>query len=343
VYALDAATGTLRWKYDHKISWAIGSPAVVDNTVYIGSSDAHFVQALDAATGTERWRTPVGSIEWSSIAVTPKYVIYGDGAGRLHIGDRATGKDRSIFRTGATIHSSPVVDGDLVVFGSDDGGVYAVRVSDDVAVQRAVFFDSTYLSISQISNSAEISRYFANRSYQTLSASALGSFLAARIEDRAPSVLVFAIDALPADVAAAPYATSLIRRYLDAGGKVVWSGLPPLIWPVEPGKTRNSLLEIDWSAPSELLGVPHDAAIFDARMSRVTDAGRSWGLSATARVAWGVAPEGVTRVLATDDWGYAASWVKSYGGAEGTGFVRVPSDDLLGMFLAAEYRPSRSR
>jgi hypothetical protein len=33
--------------------------------------------------------------------------------------------------------------------------------------------------------------------------------------------------------------------------------------------------------------------------------------------------------------------VKNYGGPEGTGFVRVPVDDLLGAFLAAEYRPAK--
>jgi hypothetical protein len=35
----------------------------------------------------------------------------------------------------------------------------------------------------------------------------------------------------------------------------------------------------------------------------------------------------------------AAAWVKNYGGPPGTGFVRVPNDDLLSIYLAAEYRP----
>jgi serine/threonine-protein kinase len=48
VYALDAATGTPRWKY--ATSKPIqSSPAVVDGIVYIGSFEK--VYALEAATG----------------------------------------------------------------------------------------------------------------------------------------------------------------------------------------------------------------------------------------------------------------------------------------------------
>ncbi len=50
IYALDAATGSERWRFDHKISWVNTSPAVIDGVVYAGSSDGQFVQALDAAS-----------------------------------------------------------------------------------------------------------------------------------------------------------------------------------------------------------------------------------------------------------------------------------------------------
>src|SRR4029079_1634940 len=160
LYALDAASGAFKWKFDHKVSWVNASPALANGVVYVGSSDAHFVQAVDLATGAERWRATTGpAIVWSSAAITDRYVYYGDGVGRLHVADIATGKERATFRTGASILSSPVVDGDLVIFGSGDGGVYALRVDDSPPVRRAVFFDSTYLGNSQIPNSADVSRY----------------------------------------------------------------------------------------------------------------------------------------------------------------------------------------
>jgi outer membrane protein assembly factor BamB len=60
LYAISADSGRLRWRFDHKISWVNSSPAVMDGTVYAGSSDGQFVHAVDAASGTERWRTTPG-------------------------------------------------------------------------------------------------------------------------------------------------------------------------------------------------------------------------------------------------------------------------------------------
>ena len=44
-------------------------------------------------------------------------------------------------------------------------------------------------------------------------------------------------------------------------------------------------------------------------------------------------------ILGRDEFGLAVSWVRSYGGPPGTGFVRVPADDPMAIYLAAEYRP----
>ena len=107
IYAIDAATGAEKWRFDHKISWINTSPAVLDGVVYAGSSDAQFVQALDAATGKELWRTTTGTT-WSSPAVAGDVVYAGDGAGRLHALDRKTGKLLWSFRTGQ--HGALVAD-----------------------------------------------------------------------------------------------------------------------------------------------------------------------------------------------------------------------------------------
>jgi hypothetical protein len=255
--------------------------------------------------------------------------------------DRATGAEVSNFRTGSQIFSSPVIDGDLLFVGSGDGGVYALRLgAASDAPKRAVFFDSTYLRASRIGNAADVARYLRNGGYETLDAKSVAKFLEDRVTDRAPSVVVFAIDLPPAEVVKPPPATSLLRRYLDAGGKIVWLGLPPNIWPVEPLEgQRKSLGEVQWAAPEALLGVPHGDALFDQRGARATPVGQHWGLTSRFRVTWSVAPAGVTNVLALDDWGLAGAWSKEYGGARGTGFVRVPPENVLSVYLAAEYRP----
>jgi outer membrane protein assembly factor BamB len=338
LYALRSETGTLLWRYDHKISWVNSSPAVAEGVVYAGSSDGHFVQAVDAVTGRELWRTDVDAVVWSSPAVAGGQLYVGDGAGRLHVMDRRSGRDLATIRTGSGIFSSPVVAGDLVIVGSTDDGVYAVRVGDGNPVDRAVFFDSSYVRAATVGQPAALAQYLANRGYETVDVRGLTGFLKARIADRAPSVVVFAIDALPAD--AGNGRPALLRQYLDAGGKVVWCGLPPLLWPADLATgERPGLIGISWNAPAELLGVPHDRAIFDARGVRATDDGQRWGLPARWRASWGVAPSGVTRVLGLDEWGLASAWVRNYGGPEGTGFVRVPDESPLAVYLAAEYRP----
>ena len=341
IYALDANTGAEKWRFDHKISWINTSPAFLDGVVYAGSSDAQFVQAIDAASGKELWRTTTGTT-WSSPAVAGDLVLAGDGAGRLHALDRKSGKLLWNFRAGSTVHSSPSLSQDLVFVGSTDGGVYALRLAS-TPVHRAVFFDSAYIKSASTPDPNLLSRYFQNRGYQLLDEKALGDWVQARIADKAPSVLVFAVDHLtPNMLDSASLDRSPFRRYLDAGGKVVWPGIPPVLFPRDP-KTGSpgGLDALKWGNATKLLGVPHEAAMFDPHGTRVTPSGTQWGLPSRWRAAWGIDPDKSITVLGLDEYGLATAWTKRYGGPEGTGFVRVPAEDPMTVYLAAEYRPTR--
>ena len=54
LYALDSATGDLRWKF--KTGDVVhASPALADGVLFFGSWDSYFY-AVDAATGKEKWR-----------------------------------------------------------------------------------------------------------------------------------------------------------------------------------------------------------------------------------------------------------------------------------------------
>ncbi|HXY31569.1 MAG TPA: PQQ-binding-like beta-propeller repeat protein [Gemmatimonadaceae bacterium] len=336
LYAIDATSGALKWRFDHHISWVITSPAVADGIVYAGSSDAAFVQAIDA-TGKELWRTTGDAIVWASPSVAGDLVYVGDGAGRLRALDRSSGAVKWEFRTGASIYASPGVSGDYVVVGSSDGGVYALRATAGPPITRAVFFDSVAVKMAHVAHPEAAARYFVNRGYRALDTASLATFLAERVADRAPSVVVFAMDYAPASIVSPAPATSLLRRYLEAGGTIIWPGVPPGIFPavMPPGELR-----LDWGAAHALTGVPHDSALFDSHGVHATAEGTRCGLSERWRDAWSVAPGGVTSVLGVDDGGLAAAWVRGFGGPAGTGFVRVPNDDLLAIYLAAECRPA---
>ena len=350
LYALEAATGRRLWRVDHQMSWINTSPAVDEGVVYAGSSDAHFLQALDAGTGRQLWRLDTDGAVWSSPAVAGGLVYVGDGSGTLYAADRRTGQERWRYRAGRRILSSPVVAGGVLYLGNDDGGVYAIR-GGPADLRRAVFWDSALVRASRITTHRELRDYLVGRGYEVLGAEALRRFLSQRVADRAPSVVVFAIDHLPASVAPTAADTVLFRRYLEAGGKAVWPGIPPLVWPRDPKTGEGTEYSgIDRAGASRLLGVDHARANFDNYGARATEAGLRWGLSGWWDGNWSVDPAAVSEVLARDDNGLANSWVKSYGGPPGTGFVRVyggnwsaggPTASFSAVQSVAEYRPSR--
>ena len=98
VYALDAATGALKWKFQTG-DVVHASPAYADGLVYFGSWDSYFY-AVDADTGTEKWRFHGGEDPLihnqvgfqSSPAVVNGVVYTGCRDSNLYALDAATGQ-----------------------------------------------------------------------------------------------------------------------------------------------------------------------------------------------------------------------------------------------------------
>ena len=124
VYALDAATGHVRWTYS-TLTYVEAKPVVVGGTVYIGGAD-NSVYALDAATGHVRWTYTTGDQVYSSPAVAGGTVYIGSNDHKVYALDAATGHVRWTYTTGDQVDSSPAVAGGTVYIGSDDHKVYAL-------------------------------------------------------------------------------------------------------------------------------------------------------------------------------------------------------------------------
>jgi outer membrane protein assembly factor BamB len=124
VYALDATTGSEKWKFETG-GIVHSSPAVCGNTVYTGSWDNH-VYALDATTGSEKWKFKTGGIVHSSPALHGNTVYIGSGDGYVYAIDSVTGADRWKYATGDSVSSSPAIYDNTVYIGSCDGYVYAL-------------------------------------------------------------------------------------------------------------------------------------------------------------------------------------------------------------------------
>jgi outer membrane protein assembly factor BamB len=348
LYAVDAASGRLLWRVDHQMSWVNTSPAVAGDLVFAGSSDERFLQAVDVRTGKERWRVGTERPVWSSPAIAEDLVYVGDGSGSIYALDRTTGQERWRHKAGRRILSSPTLADGLLLIGNDDGSVYAIRDAP-APLHRAVFWDSALVRATRLSTHAEMRDYLAARGYEVLGSDGLRRFMETHAADRVPSVVVFAMDHVPASVAAPGAETVLFRRYLDAGGKVVWTGIPPLIWPRDP-KTGDAgdYSRIDRESTRRLLGVDHARSNFDGYGATATAEGLRWGLSGWWESNWSVEPSQVSETLALDDNGLAGAWVKNYGGPPGTGFVRVygggwmgggPSANFANVQAVAEYLP----
>lgn len=131
IYALDAATGNLKWKF--KTGDVVhASPAIADGTLFVGSWDSYFY-ALDAATGKEKWRFKTGedpSIHnqvgiQSSAAVADGVAYFGCRDSKLYAVDTVTGKEKwSFSNKGSWVIGSPAVQDGKVYFATSDSGLF---------------------------------------------------------------------------------------------------------------------------------------------------------------------------------------------------------------------------
>ena len=343
LYALDATDGSKIWNYDGDgSSWIIASPAIAANRVFSGRSTSGIFRAIDRETGTELWQVSAGGYVYSSPVVVGSTVYVGQGDGDFVAVDVATGEERWGYRTGAAIFSTPLVNDGRIYFGSDDGFVYSIKAAENLPFERAVFYDESRMNLStfgSVERHQVVRDYFVNRGYELLETSNLEGFLNDRISDSAPSVVVFAMDYLPPTVGTAETGEPLLRRYLEAGGKVVWMGYPPGF--IVRNEETGEFVSMNREAPTALLGVDFDAYLGDSHGIIPTAIGHHWGLVNRRIGSGSTLPSEVSEVLAIDALGRAAAWVQNYGGKSGSGFVflqpTVSLTELAEVQRVAEY------
>ena len=152
VYALNASSGALNWKF--KTGEIVhASPAIADGVVFIGSWDSYFY-AIDAATGREKWKFKTGDDPdthnqvgiQSSAAVVDGIVYFGCRDSHLYALDAGTGEKKWGYSTeGSWVVSSPAVrDGKVYFVTSDSSLLYALDAKSG-KVLHSVGFNKWYL------------------------------------------------------------------------------------------------------------------------------------------------------------------------------------------------------
>lgn len=167
VYAVDANTGALKWKFATR-DVVHASPAISNGLVFIGSWDRHFY-AINATTGKEVWHFQTGNDTTiynqigiaSSAAVADGRVFFGCRDGHFYTLDAKTGKMLwSHDNKKGWVIASPAVRNGVVYFPTSDGTRFkaldaatgalkysienkAVSFSSPAIVNDVVFFGSS--------------------------------------------------------------------------------------------------------------------------------------------------------------------------------------------------------
>ncbi|MGZ3778545.1 MAG: outer membrane protein assembly factor BamB family protein, partial [Mucilaginibacter sp.] len=324
LYCLDKNTGKQLWRVDHEVSWIISAVAVKGNTVVTGTSDGHFVQAIDLNTGKQLWKYHTTNVVWSSPAIDGDKVYIGSHEGAIYCLDLKTGSKLTSFQTGGNVFSSPVIDGKMLFVGSDDGFLYALkpgsRYMSPHSANKYVFWDE---SITPTANTARIKQYLADNGYAVLDREKLVARLA-KADSAANSVVVFATNFFPEEITSGEKKSSL-RRYLDAGGKIVVVGSNPLV--LKYDQNVKSVVLRGFLYADSVIGIkygPDDLRSYKGNQPAFcTKTGEEWGMKSFWAAPLSIDPKQVDAVLGRDENGLASAWVKKFNAAQGSGFVQI--------------------
>jgi hypothetical protein len=165
----------------------------------------------------------------------------------------------------------------------------------------------------------------ADAGYEILDSAQLKTWMDDHIASGAPSVVVFCRDIAPATVVETNTPDCTLRQYLDAGGRIVFYADIPF-W--NQGNTGGASTNWGQSGANGIFGfsaAPNAApATWDSGNTvTITDDGLEWGLTETWSSVRPANSADVDVVLATDNAGNAAGWVKYFEDNTSGGFVRI--------------------
>jgi len=140
VFALDAATGDVVWKYEFQGQggFEIGSPAYAGGVLYVTIS-ARKVLALDALDGDLFWETEVDELGLSaSPTVAGNKVLVGTGSGKLMALRTSDGGIEWTANVSGWVYlAAPVVHDGIVYIGTDNGTLHAFHLANGTEVWTA--------------------------------------------------------------------------------------------------------------------------------------------------------------------------------------------------------------
>ena len=162
LYALDAKTGKMLWRYKTEAP-VTSSPRVSGVNLYFGSNDGNVysINIENLQQPTVRWKVPTRDWVNSSVRLDEGLAFVGSNDRRLYALDEKTGSARWSFATKGPAISVPTIFKSLVFVagGAGDGHIYALnkqtgdlhwrfRTGDKIESDPVVALDARHLYVS---------------------------------------------------------------------------------------------------------------------------------------------------------------------------------------------------
>ncbi len=128
VYALDAATGAIKWDYSTKHQ-IVGSPAIAGNALIVASGDKLY--KLDAQKGITLWDKPFdasGKI-WCTPVISGNTVYFGTLGHKVYAVDIETSDKKWERGFSGAIASTPLIVADTLYIGTLNNKFYALDIT----------------------------------------------------------------------------------------------------------------------------------------------------------------------------------------------------------------------
>ena len=126
LYALDAESGKEIWYFEAGAA-ILSTPLVVDGTIYIGACDRKFY-AIDATTGeAKNIFDGAGNWFWTQALPYNGEIWVGCLDHNVYALDAVTLEEKAKITTQGMVYAPPVLLGDRIIVGSQDGRVYAIN------------------------------------------------------------------------------------------------------------------------------------------------------------------------------------------------------------------------
>jgi len=320
LYCLNAADGKKLWQVDHEVSWIISTVAVKDSFVVTGTSDGRFIQAVNKNTGKQIWLFHTPKSTWCSPLINNNRVYEGCADGQLYCLDLATGNPVSRVATNGIVYSSPVLNDSLIYVGSDDGHLYAFKGHPPVTSpvkEQYVYFDTSKVNMYfRTGGDIRIKEYLRNNGFKVINTDSLVNIMSTA-EAKGKSI-VFATDFFTKRITK-DAGNSLLRKFLDAGGRIVLLGNNPLFFNTDPTERQingqakrqtDTLLDLDF-------GPPDTRAFGGIFSARANEKGKYFGIPDHWVSNFGIDKKKIDLSLGENENGQSSAFVKYYnnGGA----------------------------